>query len=754
LFKVLRGGEAYAVTQFQPIAARQVFPGFDEPVFKVPFSIVVESPAQNVVVTNTPEISSTVSADGFVRHVFEITRPLPTYLLAFAVGPYDVVDFGLIPTNSIRDQAIPLRGIAARGLAGRMDYALENTGNLLFELEKYFGTPYPYKKLDLIAMPESFGGAMENAGAITYDEYLLLMDEHSPLEQRRAFITTHAHELAHMWFGDLVTPSWWTDIWLNESFATWLSYKVAHAHWPEGEFDRQTLKGALGAMSNDSLAAARKVHESISDSNKISDAFDGITYQKGAGVLAMLERYAGEEKFQAGIRLHMDRYADSTVNAEGFMKSLVDGSGLSEIEPAFHSFINQAGVPLISVQLDCRKDLHPQLIVRQSRYVPLGSNIDPDRGIWHIPMCIKSVHEGVVSSNCSLLGNRDAVVNIDSRGCPDYVHPNVDGAGYYRFTMDKVGWTSLIDNSGDLTAGEALVFADSLDAGFRAGNVSAVTYIYGLASLVNHESWDVVDAVTNYFEATTRIIESSKLGPVEKAFREILIPRFESLGATGDTGSRLLHQRLMRFLIIVAKEPTLREPLAVKAAAAIGLSSPADPAAAPVDQLETIFTIGVQDIGEPFFDLLLSQAVVSEDPAFRNSALGALARVEEPLLVKKLQAAVIDKKFKGTEIVSIVYRQMMRAATTELTYDWLLRNKETIVAMIPETFRSGIVPALGNAFCSTDRALEWDGFIKSVAHELPGYERSLAQATESIRLCAALREETEDELIKAMKNYE
>jgi alanyl aminopeptidase len=298
------------------------------------------------------------------------------------------------------------------------------------------------------------------------------------------------------------------------------------------------------------------------------------------------------------------------------------------------------------------------------------------------------------------------------------------------------------------------VFADSLDAGFRAGNVSAVTYVYGLASLVNHESWDVVDAVAKYFEAATSIIESTKLAPVEKSFREILGPRFASLGATGDTGSRLLHQRMMRFLIIVAKEPKLRKPLADKAAAAIGLSSPADPTAAPVDQLETIFTVGVQDIGEPFFNLLLNQTVVSEDPAFRNSALRALARVEEPLLVKKLQAAIIDKKFKGTEMVGIVFRQMMRSATTEMTYNWIVREKETIVAMIPETFRSGIVPAFGTAFCSSDRAVEWDGFIKSIAQEIPGYERSLAQATESIRLCAALREESEDDLIEAMKNYE
>ncbi len=753
LFKVERDERHYAVTQFEPTGARQVFPGFDEPGFKVPFNLALITRAADVAITTTPEAYVEALGNDTVKHVFETTRPMPTYLIAIAVGPYDVVDYGMIPANSVRDRELHLRGAAANGQGENLHYALNNTDGILSVLEEYFGTPYPYKKLDLIAMPESFGGAMENVGAITYDEFLLLMNEDSPLSQRRLYTRVHAHELGHMWFGNLVTPEWWNDIWLNESFASWIMNKAADAYWPEGEFDRETLKGALGAMSGDSLAAARQIREPVDRNEQIGDAFDGITYQKGGGVLAMLERYVGEEHFQAGIRLHMDRHQDGTATAEDFIASVAEGSDRTEIEAAFKSYIEQPGVPLMSVSLNCADGESPKLDVTQERYAPLGSSIDPGASEWQVPFCIAFDDGAERRSSCTLITAAEQTIELDSTSCPSSVMPNADGTGYYRFALDEAGWQALVEDGVNLAAAEALVLADSLDAAFRADRVSAGTYLSGMAALVNHDAWDVADAAMTHLENIMAIIDNEKLAAVESALQKIVKPRFELLASATGSGNELLQQSMQRFLIVMAKDQAMRKPLAIQAAQRLGLDGDPDLAAAPASELETIFSIGVQDLGQPFFELLLNEATNSRDSAFRNSALGALARVEDPELVEQLQAAVLAGDFKGTEMLGIVFRQMVRAKTTELTYAWIRENDAALIERIPETFRSSTVPAFGGAFCSADRADEWQGFIEAHADSLPGYERTLAQTTESVRLCAALREASADELAAAFEVY-
>jgi alanyl aminopeptidase len=274
-----------------------------------------------------------------------------------------------------------------------------------------------------------------------------------------------------------------------------------------------------------------------------------------------------------------------------------------------------------------------------------------------------------------------------------------------------------------------------------------------MANLIDHDTWDVVSAAMSNLEAMTVVVGASQLEPLESAFRDIVHPRYAKLADKSDPGSSILRQRMQRFLIVMAKDEAMRAPLAEQAAARIGLHGEPDPDAVPASELETVFSVGVQDIGEPFFDLLLKQAIASQDPAFRGSATGALARVEDPELVRKLQAALLAGEFKGTEALGIVARQMVRSATTDLTYAWIRDNDDAIIQRVPESFRSRVLPSLGGSFCSAELADEWQAFVESHGDELPGYERPLAQAVENVRLCAALREAKGAELIAAFENY-
>ncbi len=745
-YQVRRGEDAYILTQFEPLGAREAFPSFDEPKFKVPFTLSITAPSDQVVYANTPKTSVADSNDGWTKHSFAQTRPLPSYLVAFGVGPYDVVDFGEIPPNSVRKTSLKLRGLTAKGDGENVKYALDGTEPILTALEEYFGTPYPYEKLDLIAAPDYAFGAMENPGAIVYREYLLLLNEDSPLSQKRAYNGVHSHELAHQWFGNLVTPVWWEDIWLNEAFATWMGNKGTALAYPDGNYDRNTLNNSLAAMNIDTLSTTRKVREPLARSENVMDQFDGITYRKGGGVLSMFESFVGEDKFRDGVRLHMKRYADDVATGDDFFQSIADGSGNPDVVEAMKSFVDQPGLPLVTIEA---KD--NELHIAQSRYAPLGSKTEQGQS-WQIPVVVKMGYgDDIVHLKYLVKDPKTGVADAFRDGTPDWIMPNADGAGYYRFTLDTAGWAALIANLDKLNTREALVTQDSLVAAFRAGEVEADVFLDGMSAFAAHPEYDVASGSTRLLGFMHSEMPESRddLGLyINKTYRD----RFLKTRGTDTVEGNLLAPTLASLLVNRGQYETLSDEMAQAGAAYLGLFREQDKSILAPNLLSLGLSQAMESLGDAAYAPLLELAA-NGSSLEKSAASRALASTRDEGVYKKLLSDVIlseDSPLTGRQAGGVLNGLLRSETFGEQTWDWFKVNLPTYVKKVPDV-RKGGLPSAGSNFCSLERRNEVRDFMDANAALMPGYERSLAQTLESIELCAALKKATEDDLAAALK---
>lgn len=761
LYKVIEEDRAYAFTQFEATSARLAFPGFDEPAFKTPFEIHVAAPADEVVITSTPEISTRPMGNGLMRRSYAMTPPLPTYLIAFAVGPLDVVEWAPVPANEIRDWPLPLRGVAAAGKGGQLDFALENTARLVHALERYFDYEMPYPKLDIIAVPDFAAGAMENAGAITYREQLLLLDEDDSVGRKRAYASVHGHELAHQWFGNLVTPKWWDDIWLNESFATWMAAKAADQAFPDLGFEDQILGRAIGVMNADALESTRQVRQPVASNHDIANAFDGITYSKGGAVLSMFEAWVGEEAFREGVRLHMKRFEHDVADYEDFLTSLAEGSGRPELADAFSSFLFQPGVPLISAQLSCDGD-RPELDLSQSRYLPLGSRASRDQS-WQLPVCVRfGTSDGDARQSqrhCALVHEAEASIELPTESCPAWVMPNADGKGYYRFALDDAGWASLVASFNQLNDAEARMMLGSVSAAWRSGDMSTEALLEVAEVLARADDREVATApLGDLGTMSSRLAETEQArAGIAAMLRDLYTGRMEALGLAareGDsTDDSLLRSTLAATLSDEGRDESLRESL--NAAADDYLE---DLEIAP-DVLDpglvgTALRVAVDMRRPEFAEALFERALESSDSTFRGRALGAVGASEDPGIGAMLREHIDDPRLRDNEAMSVAFGQVGNEAQRDAMWEWAQdeSNLQALLGRIP-TWRKGSIVAVGSGFCSNEHADELKAMFADRVKELEGGPRSLAQTLERIRLCAALKDEYADEVTELFTAY-
>ena len=755
LYRADQAGKAYLASQMEAIDARRMVPSFDEPRFKTPFTVSISSPKGNKVITNGALMAENSASETLnALYLFETTRPLPTYLLGFIVGPYDERVGDDIPANDVRAEPIPFRGFAPEGKGDKLEEAMDATYKMVNYQENYFGVPYPYGKLDIAAVPDFAFGAMENAGIIIYRESALLIDERTSLPSKRRVLTIHAHELAHQWFGNLVTPKWWDDIWLNEAFATWFAYKTMHNYDPDGGFDRTATRRALGAMGTDSLKSARQIRNPVTQNSAIMDAFDGITYSKGGGVLGMFENYLGEENFREGVRLHMKRFPDGVADVNDFMTSLADGSGDDTVVEAFRSFIFQPGIPYLDVQLSCPAIDAGLITIKQSRYAPLGSEVDTSQN-WHVPLALRIVGPNGDRVVRDVL--KDDMLEIPLDGsCPDWVMPNADGKGYWRFTTNSENWAGLTANYASLSPGEQLVFADSLTAAFKAGDVSAATMLEGISATVEGE-WDAVSQGIGDLSSFASLLPQEDRGAFRAFVAQTYGPSWQFYSERSavqlSQGERLLQNDLYDAMVMGAQDADMRAELQARAYDYVGVGGAANEDALQPSELFSAISVAAQTGGTEFLKAALNKAYTSSNQSERSNIFLALASNLPAEDVAVLLKEANGSQFTGREMYSTFMNALLNERARDQNWTLFQQSWQNLVARTPSVRKANLAGAAG-AFCTVEKAEAAAEFFEEHAEEIPGYERSLAQGLERAKLCAALKDAKAEELAEALQNEE
>ena len=704
-YRVKAAGEDYVLTQMEALGARRTFPGFDEPGFKQPWNIRLTIPDGLQGVANTRLLKTLPAERGWKTLVFATTEPLPSYLIAFAVGPWDIVDATPLAANAVRSRPLPLRGIAPKGQGARMRYMLERTGEILAAKEAYFGIAYPYDKLDLLAAPDFGPGAMENAGLIVYRDQLLYADEKSPIRLRQAAFGTHAHELSHQWFGDLVTMRWWDDVWLNESFASWMALKIVDELRPGRHGDRYLIESSLRAMSQDSLASTRRIREPITVSTDIASAFDGITYDKGGAVLAMIERYIGADRFREGIRAYLRRHAKGNATSADLVEALATASeSPAAVRAAFASFLDQPGVPMLRIAVDCNAAA-PSLKLEQQRFLPVGSTVSK-AGEWQIPGCVRWGEERGDPAQCSLVSARSATLPLKAATCPAWVMPNAGGFGYYRFALAPADAARLEANFDRLDEREQRVYADSVAAAFSAGELDVEAYLRAATRLPRAPARETATALIAQLEWMLLHLPftAAQQHAVRDLVRQSYGPCLAALGTEprpGETDDdRLMRSELMEVMAYVGRDPGLRASLAATGRRVLGLqtadeATPGDaklhPDAAQPDQGGLTLRVAIEDGDARVFDALLAQLAASQDATVRQAA----------------------------------------RAWIDINFDALAARMAPYGGWLAKVYAKGL--------CSTAEADSLQARFTERLRQLEGGPRTLAQAVEGVRLCAALQ---------------
>ncbi len=719
-----------ATTQFEATHARQCFPCWDEPELKATFQIDLVIDENHNAVANSAETGRTAIDGGRVVVSFAPTVVMSTYLVAFVIGPLEM-------TDPVDVDGIELRVVHVPGKSDLVDFALEVGAFSLRYFQEYFELPYPGTKLDLVAIPDFAFGAMENLGCVTFRETVLLVDPARATQPELQLVTdVIAHEIAHMWFGDLVTMSWWNGLWLNEAFATFMEMRCTDAFRPE--WNRWTNFGLSrsAAFGTDSLSTTRPIEYEVVSPAEAEGMFDVLTYEKGAAVVRMLEQYLGEDRFRAGIRRYMRKHQFANADTTDLWDALEEETG-EPVREIMDSWIYQGGYP----QILARRDADGALTLSQRRMTFAGTD-DTDDQTWSVPLRYRFLRdddgtapaEDTAPTQRVLLGDTPVTLP-DSAGVPVVV--NATGASFVRVAYEPDDLETLAALAVDhLSPVERYALIDDAWAAVLADQASTSSFLTLLEAMTGESDRSVWRRIISGFEQLRRLVDGEPLERLEEIVHDALAPALAGLGlapADDDTDERRqLRADLVRALGIVANDPEIQEE--AKRATAAGLR---DPELVDSSLLAAAIDVSAATGDEADFDDFIAAWKGAKTPQEELRFLSALTDFDHADLIRRLHTMILDGSIRTQNSPFLLSRALRNRGQGRLTWDFVAENWARLVDMFASSHIVRIMEGIVVLDTPADERMVSAFFAE---HDVPSGEQTLQQLLERQRVAVALRE--------------
>ncbi|MBZ5656950.1 MAG: ERAP1-like C-terminal domain-containing protein [Acidobacteriia bacterium] len=718
-------GRKYAATQFEATDARRAFPSFDEPEYKATFDISAMVDKDMVAISNQRVASDTTGPGDKHTMKFATTAKMSSYLAALVVGNFEYLEG--------EADGIPIRVYSTPGKKQMGKFALESAEHILSYYDNYFGIKYPYGKLDLIGLPDFSAGAMENVGCITFREAILLIDERGSVSLKKAIASVISHEMAHQWFGDLVTMKWWDDVWLNEGFATWMSSKPLQAWRPEWNFALDDVSEMGRALNTDSLASTRPIHQAAETPSQILELFDGIAYGKAAAVLRMLEAYLGEETFRAGVNAYLNEHQYANATAADFWNAQ-GRTSKKPVDRIMPTFVTQAGVPIVTVKSQCSAD-STSVTVTQRRYYYDRSKFEAANGqLWEIPLCFRG-SAGKDSERCELLSKREETFTLS--GCSHWMFANAGATGYYRVGYDPDTVRSVArEVESRLTPAERITLQADIWASVWVGREPVGDYLALAQSLADDRNRAVLEDLMGRLHFIGRYLVSDADGEAYRGWlRQYLNPMLKDVGWEPKPGESD-EQRVLRGRVINVLGRDARDPEVLAQARKIADKYLDGPASVDRELGNRAFGLAALNGDQAFYERLKGALKNPRSPEEYYRYLNTLAQFTDPVLLERTLDYAISPDVRSQDSLGLVTSVLENPAGQKLAWDFV-RQHWADVERAGGPFASAQVVAATSSFCDARMRDQVTDFF--AAHKIEAAERTYRQSIERINNCADLK---------------